>query len=270
VEAGTEPGYPVVTEGLGWAHPWGVKYGGMSGGDEIVFYDGLDVAAAGSQEGYRLAQLRSRLYDDRQRITLYNQDGEPTEVDDWLVTEGTKQYMPMTFFLLPMLPNEDVFGFNDAPEFQTDAVETQGKVPYYQQSMLDYMAIDLQHYIRYTRTLKVLAWLGNDSIAKLDLSMAAAGLSFGRGQGWGLDSAVAAYAFGDDAHRELYYPWFETIADTIEAGQADCTGIIQATPSAKYVYRASCRRSRSPSSRTRSGACGTPCSRVTTTRARTR
>ncbi len=270
VKAGTEPGYPVVTEGLGWAHPWGVKYGGMSGGDEIVFYDGLDVAASASQDGYRLAQLRARLYDDRQRITLYNQDGEPTEVDDWLVTEGTKKYMPMTFFLLPILPDEDVFGFNDAPEFQTDAVVAQGKVPYYQQSMLDYMAIDLQHYIRYTRTLKVLAWLGNDSVAKLDLAMAAAcfhlgyhqflthsnmevwgltasmeyvehhpgwGLSFGRGQGWGLDSAVAAYAFGDDAHRELYYPWFETIADTIEAGQADCTGIIQATPSAKYVYR---------------------------------
>jgi hypothetical protein len=134
------------------------------------------------------------------------------------------------------------------------------------------MAIDLQHYIRYTRSLKVLAWLGNDPLAKLELAMASAcfhlgfhqywtnwygnkkpwglsasmqyvdahpgwGVAFGRGQGWGVDAAVAAYAFGDDEHRELYDPWFRVVADTLEAGQSDCTGIIQATPSSKYHYR---------------------------------
>jgi hypothetical protein len=272
VKNGTMPGYPIVTPALGWAQPWGVKYGGMTGGDEVVFYDGLEVASSGSQECYKLAQLVSRMYVDRERTALYNADGEPTDVDDWLIHSDGKDYMPMDFFLLPIIPDQDIFGFSEAPTFQTEAVIAQGKVPTYQEELLSYMAIDFQHYIRYTHAHKVLAWLGNDAIAKLEISMAAScfhlgfhqywvnwfghvtqsalvssisyvddhpgwGVGFGRGQGWGTDAAVAAYAFADDHQREMYYPWFEAIVDMLEKAQADCSGIIQATPSFKYVYR---------------------------------
>jgi len=263
-------GYPMINPALGWAHPWGVRYGGMTGGDEIHMYDGIDVAGSRSREGYRLAQLISRAYVDRQTTALYNVDGQPTRVVDWLEEGDGFAYVPFTFFLKPMLPEQDPFGFGAAPTFQDEAVASSGRVPDYEGELGAYDAIDLQHYIRYTRQLKVLAWLGNDALAKNELRMAAAayrlgfhehynspgryiqgsgllsamtyvehnpgwGLPMGRANGWGLDAALAVYAMGDDEVRRRYYPWFELVVETIANGQSTCTGIIQASPISKLA-----------------------------------
>jgi hypothetical protein len=271
VAQGTSPGYPIVSPGLGWAHPWGVQYGGMSGGDEIALYDGFAVASSASQDGYRLAQLSARMYVDRQPTGLFNLDGRPTQAEQWLVETDGAPWIRMDFFLRPMLPNEDPFGYGLAPTFQTEAVVLQGLTPEYRQALEAHAPIDFQHYVRLTRNLKTLAWLGHDALAQLELEMAAAcyrlsfneyatswngytpgwglkslmdwvvvhpgwGLPFGRGNAWPLDTVIAAYALGDDELRSSYKPWCDMVVDTLEVGQSSCTGILQASSSSKYGY----------------------------------
>jgi hypothetical protein len=185
-------------------------------------------------------------------------------VEDILITPDTGEpYANGTFYIQPS-SSSDPFGFNDAPTFQTTAVQAAGLVPAYEESLKTWMPIDIQHYIRFTRNLKILAWLGNDALAKEQLQAAAEifrlgfhehtnssggyiqgtglrsrmdyvlgfpgqGVDFQRSEGWGTDAAVCAYALGDTATRSRLYPWFEVIAETIEAGQSTCTGNIMAT-----------------------------------------
>ncbi|MFT5052899.1 MAG: hypothetical protein ACI8QZ_004337 [Chlamydiales bacterium] len=271
VASGSAGLYPLTEPMLGWAHPWGVAYGGMTGGDEIWLYDGIETAAASSNAGYRRAQLVSRLYIDREPIALFNKDGQPTRDIDWLRPEGINgPYMPMYFTLTPKLPDNDPFGFNDAPVFQTQAVLQTGRRPGYADRLTAFKPVDFQHFVRYTRNLKTLTWLGNDSLSKLELQLDAElfrlgfhmypnsnynhiqnsgllartlfvdaypnqGIGFGRGESWALDAAMAAYATGSTEFRERYYPWFEIVADLVENGQSDCSGIIQAWQSTNYL-----------------------------------
>ena len=264
VASGSASNYPLQSPALGWAQPWGVAYGGMSGGDEINIFDGLRTAATASQKGYALTLLTSRCYFDRQPTSLFDANGEPTRVEDILITPGTgAPYADGTFYIQPS-SSSDPYGFNDAPTFQTTAVQAAGLTPAYEEALTSWMPIDIQHYIRFTRNLKVLAWLGNDGLAKEQLLAAAEvfrlgfhehtnssggyvqgtglrsridyvvefpgqGVDFQRSEGWGTDVAVCAYALGDSSTRSRLYPWFEIIAETIEAGQSTCTGNIMAT-----------------------------------------
>jgi len=264
VGSGHSGSYPLASPALGWAQPWGVDYGGMTGGDEINLIDGLETAWTGSREGYLLAQLVGRCYIDRQPTALYDLEGRPTRVEDLLVTEGQgAPYVDCAFFLTPT-PGSDPFGFQDAPTFQKVAVQNAGLVPPYEAELRNWMPIDFQHHVRFTRALKVLVWLGNDTLAKEQLEQASElvrlsfheypnsqygwlqpsglrvrmdhvatfpgqGVDFQRGEAWSLDCAVAAYAAGSDELRARYYPWFEKVARLIEDGQSTCTGNIMAT-----------------------------------------
>lgn len=268
VATGSKGSYPLQSGALGWAQPWGVPYGGMTGGDEINIFDGIRTVAAASREGYLEAMLTSRCYMDRQPTALYSIFGEPTKYEDLLVTSGMgAPYVDCAFYIVPK-PESDPFGFNDAPTFQTAAVQAQGLQPPYQSDLAGWSPIDIQHYIRYTRMLKVLAWVGNDSLAKDQLAAAAEifrlgyheypnskygytqvsglkatmdhvaefpgqGLNFQRSEGWGLDVAAAAYATGDEHLRARYYPWFQSVVRTVEDGQSTCTGNLMATPVGK-------------------------------------
>jgi hypothetical protein len=108
-------------------------------------------------------------------------------------------------------------------------------------------------------------WLGNDALAKDDLRAQAEGFRFafhmypqdqwgaiqstgmlnsrnyidahpgwgfayGRGEAWGLDVMCAAYSTQPPAWRAQTAGWFPLVADLIQDGQSDCTGIIQSTP----------------------------------------
>jgi hypothetical protein len=137
----------------------------------------------------------------------------------------------------------------------------------------------------------VLTWLGNDSLAKDDLRMAAEvfrmsycevannssggtipstlladlnsvsnrpsrGFAFGRGESWGMVSAISAFAISDDTFRNRYRPWFGTITDLVAAGQSNCSGFIQAQINSKWLlgqWNCASRSSR-PSPRTCCGA----------------
>lgn len=254
----------------GWAHPWGVKYGGMTGGTEIFLYDGMATADSASADGYRLSQLALRLYAERNPTALYNADGNPTQYSDWITHGSQFDYIHMQFYLTLLSGGPDPFGFGNAPQFQVDHVNAQGLAPVYETELLGFKPIDLQHQTRITRSMKVLSWLGNDAMAKDDLRMQAElvrlsyhdlactpagglmgtgmladiqsvtddpgiGVNFGRYEGWGMDSMAAAYSVGSIAWRASARPWFDSIVEMLKVGQADCSGIIQRLKSPKIV-----------------------------------
>jgi hypothetical protein len=265
LESGTGMGgYPIATGFLGWAHPYGSTYGGMTGGDEIFMYDGIRAAYAGSRAGTQYYKALLRMHTDRQPTAFYDVDGSPTSVEDWVVNG---RYVPFQHYVVPNLASGDPFGLGDAPDFQVRFVQP-NLVPTYEASLMKFDPHDYQHYIRYTRSAKALAWLTNDSLSKDELLMQAenyrlafhgydnnssgsaqetgmkaarefidehpgVGFKFGRGEAWGIDCTIAAYAFAEPSWRAKVLPWFKEVTQVVNDGQAACSGFIQANISPK-------------------------------------
>ncbi len=261
VANGLDPNaYPVYSGTLGWAHPFGTPYGGMTGATEIVPVDGIKTAFTGNANGYRLTQLVHRMYTDRQPMAFYNLDGNPSLVEDW-VKNNPVPHLPMSYFQV-LGGGGSVPGWSSAPSYQVDYVIAQGLDPDYQAELLNYDTIDQQHYIRYTRSPKVLTWLGNDPLAKDDIELSAEsmrlrfcqypvtsptyissasmlhqqnfvaanpgiGFAFGRGQAWSVDTVTTAYAIGTTTFRNRSRPWLDDVLDLLESGQSACSGIVQ-------------------------------------------
>jgi hypothetical protein len=264
--AGTAPiNWPIVTEALGWAHPWGISHGGMVSGSEIYLWDGVDTAAAASTEGYRLYQVSHRMYNERQPNVLFDKDGMHTQMPDWLTLVNGTQYLPIWWYNEPMLWAADPFGFDEASTHQVDAVASLGLKPAYEDELLSFLAIDEQHLVRYMRSPKVLVWLGNDALSRDDIRSQAEGirftfsmypqdmwggliptgmlaqrnyvdsfpgwgLSYGRAEGWGLDTMSSAYSILEPSWRQQTKSWFDNTLDLVEDGQSTCLGNIQSTP----------------------------------------
>jgi len=261
--------YPVLSDELGWAHPYGAAYGGMTGGDGIEFFYGLRALVAGSVDGYRRLEMLHRMDTDRMPNALYAKDGTPSAIEDWLIHSASGDYVPFYFYMKPT-GSGDPFGFTTAPTFQSDYVHQMGLEPSYEAALLAYENIDIQHLVRYTGPAKALAWIGNDSLAKDDLELQAemvnlgyhmyensgyhhvqgtgmladrqfvdghpgVGFPFGRGEGWGMDTMTAAYMLGSPAFRTGKISWFQDITDLIVDGQASCSGFIQATVYGKLL-----------------------------------
>lgn len=263
--------YPVESGVLGWGHPYGVSYGGMTGGAEIIIFDGVRLAESAYRVGYRQYEAQHRMHSCRQPNVLYDADGEPSAIEDWVVNAGSgNAYVPFEHYVTPTLKPNDPFGFDQAPTFQIDFVAANAKIPAYEGAHFGYAPHDYQHMIRYTRSAKVLAWLGNDPLAKDDLRALAEvwrftyhpyfnsssggvqgsgmrgargfvdanpgkGFPFGRGEAWATDCNVAAYALSDEAWRSAKRPWFDLIADLVADGQGACNGFIQAQINEKWV-----------------------------------
>lgn len=276
---GTSDGnYPIASGVLGWGHPYGVSYGGMTSGSEIFCWDGITTAASASAHGILMHRALHRMHSDRQPNVLVDLDGEPTSVERWLVENGAQDYVPFYHYIVPFLGGSypDPFGFAQAPRFQINHVAANSLAADYEGAHLAFDPHDFQHLIRYTRSAKVLAWLNNDSIAKDDLrtqaemfnlsfhsfrndqygGSASSGLRsqqlfvnanpgkgsfFGRGEAWGLDTAAAAHSLGTPAWRAAKRPWFAEIIEMLAQQQGVCNGFLQAQVSNKALdgkYRA--------------------------------
>ncbi len=257
--SGAAGDFPYESPRLGWAHPFGIEYGGMTGGEGINTFDGIKTAWAASQDGIRKSQIRMGAMVDRQTQVLFNSSGNPTNYTDLVVyPQNQAPYVPLWFYNVPE-SGSSLFDFDAAPQFQIDHVNNAGSTPVYEHSLRSFQAIDYQHFVRYTRDLKTLAWLTNDALSK-DLLEAASesyrlsfheyhnsnhghvqstgllwalthvsdhpglGAPVGRGNAWGIDAAVAAYSLGDDDLRNRYLPWFNMIGTLFEEGQSTCTG----------------------------------------------
>lgn len=268
--------YPVPYARMGWAHPYGVAYGGMTGGDEINAYQGVRTANAASPSGYRRLQLNHQMHTDRMPNAYFQKNGESSSLEEWLQpqTFGPGPYIEMSFFMSVF--NGDPFGFNSAPTFQNDHVASAGLAPDYDFTLDLYEHHHMTHLTRYTRNAKALSWLGNDSMAKDDLVHQAemfhltynefyndafgkqfeagmrwdmsyvedrpgVGYRTGRAEGWGIDTMNCAYAVAEPGWRALKYGWFDTLGNLIADGQAACSGFLQANISPKFLdskYRA--------------------------------
>ncbi len=268
-------GYPISADRLGWAHPYGSPYGGMTGGDEIHLFEGVATAAVGSLEGYRHFQLLHRMHSDRQRNVFYKINGLHLSYLDLLVNDGGVGYVPLNFYM-KFNGGTDTLNLTTKPTFQVDAAENLGLVPDYKDDLQGFEPHDIQHLIRYTRSSKVLAWLGNDSLAKDDLQAQAelvrlsyhphwnsptdnsqttgmrqdiddvlanpgAGFGFGRAEGWITDTVANAYCLSEPNWRAVSYGWATTLSELLSAGQVSCKGYIMAAVASKVLdgnYRA--------------------------------
>jgi hypothetical protein len=261
--------YPIPSPRLGYTHPWGVSYGGMTGGNEIFLWDGVRTAAAASYEGLELTLLTHRMSSDRHCNMLWGHDGEPTKVQDWLDDSGAYPWIPMNL-TGTIKSGNNPFGYNEAPTFQSDAAAAQGRRPDYEDELLSYDPHLTSHLIRYTRLAQKLVWLMNDQMAKDDLHMQAEieqlsytpyykdafggygnssmradivyttqhpnnGFTFGRTEGWAADTMASFYAVAPLAWRDGARSWFTTYIDTVAAGQVTCTGLIYAAVSPKLL-----------------------------------
>jgi hypothetical protein len=264
--------YPLDSGRLGWGHPYGVAYGGMTSGQEIFLYDGLVAASVASPDAFRVYSALHRMQTDRQPNALFRLGGQPSSVEQWLVENGDHDYIPFEHFVVPLVfgSRPDPFGVRGGPRFQSDYVEANGLVPAYEAAHLAFDPHDHQHFVRYTRAAKVLAWLANDSLAIDDLRLQAEnfhftyhphytgpgggtqatamraklqyvadhpgqGFPYGRGEAWGLDCVLAAYSTAEPSWRERKLPWILQQTELISAGQATCSGFVQAFISNKAV-----------------------------------
>lgn len=262
LETGNPGDFQVPAGAMGWAHPWGVSYGGMTGGTEIHIYDGIEFANARTNRGWKFLQTTQRMLNDRQPTAIYDIAGEPTDLDKWVVHGASFDFIGFNFWQT-LKGGNDPFGFGSAPQFQVQQVQNQGLQPSYEGALFNYMPIDFQHYVRYTRVPKVVAWLGNDWMSKDDLLQVGEnfrlshhefpnsggipasgsgiyqteqfiaqhpnhGIGYGRGEAWGTDAMVSAFSLGTTDYRNKVRPWFARVADTVANGQASCSGFIQA------------------------------------------
>ena len=255
--------YPADSDRLGWAHPWGLKDGGVAGGTEIYQFDGLRTMVGASRKGLLYTRLRVQMLTDRNPIALYNKDGAISQVEDWLKVGPNGRYLNCWYFLRPILDGtqQDPFGFTTSPDHQRQAILANNDHPPYYNDLRRFQPTDFQHYTRYNAPVKTLIWQTNDHLAKDQMRMQAEafrlsynnydntrfghvigtglqydttfasdnpgkGLGFGRGEGWGTEAMSAVYAFAPLEWRERMRPWFAQIVDTVVMGQSPCTGII--------------------------------------------
>lgn len=263
VRTGAAGSYPTTSGALGWAHPFGVAYGGMTGGERIDQVPGVDVAWSGSTAAYRYTELRSKMVLERQPYALVSSSGMPTRLEDHVRPTGNHGSWVPFDMMMTFVGDHSYFPFEAGPRAQADYVTSHGLQPAYAQALRDYQPIDMQHLIRYTNDLKTMLWLGNDSLARLQLRQTAelvrmthhehfvgdwgyvgglslklrqrhvaeypgTGVAYGRGEGWGFFAMAAAYAMEDDEFRDRMRPWLAEVARVVRAGQSDCTGNITA------------------------------------------
>jgi hypothetical protein len=264
VATGAAGSWPAQSPGLGWADPWGTPDGGMVSGEEIQLYDGITTACAASTAGYRMHELRHRMYTDRQRNVLYDQSGQPTSLAEWIVPGPNGPTVPIWWYNEPLLWASDPFGFNNAPTFQQNYVAAQGLAPTYESALAGFAPIDEAHLVRYLHDAMALVWLGNDALAKDDIRAQAEdfhlgyhqypqdnygaiqptgllaaqnyvaqhpgwGFAYGRAEAWGLDAMCAAFSTQNAEWRASNRSWFDLVLDVVTRGQSTCSGIIQAT-----------------------------------------
>ncbi len=270
LESGQPGPWPVVSPSLGWAHPYGYAHGGAVGGSGIFFFEGVKTAWSGSKDGYRYYQLTHRMYTERHPTALYQLNGDAFHLENWIEQGPNGPYLPVYIWTIPWLILGDPHGFLTAPDVHVNAVQAQDRSAAYFRELKEFRHIDGAHLIRATRSAKVLAWLGNDAIAKDDLMMQAElarasysglpqspdnsgitpglfvdqqyaeqypgqGLKVDREQGWMINTVACAYAMARPSWRGQVRPWFDDVVDLMLLGQSDCLGNISSYPSYNHL-----------------------------------
>jgi hypothetical protein len=210
---GTDP----VTSAL-WPAA-GVRYGGMTGGDDMHPLDGVRWIAGGEAAGFERYAIESLRYRSRHWGALYEADGSPVRP-----SAGTWRYYDSQF------ERGEVGPYTFPPRRISP-----GSGPEV------FASIDAQHLVRVWNHDAVLAIVGADPLARQYVLVEAAktlmtfwpragdrayrwpavlpgrGTGLGRAEAWG--AIVIAHALTLGADRALYAPWIERYVSTLATAQ---------------------------------------------------
>jgi hypothetical protein len=205
----------------------------MTGGIDIDQFPAVELAVTGQPEGLLSLYVEQLRYASRHMGCIYEQDGDPIALDDFLDPDGTRPWVIFNnvFQSSGSVVQDQPFGFS-----LTGAGS--GSATY---APADFDPIDHQHYVRRTKANKALAWLANDPLAKLHLLMDAElgrmwlyegpggniatpatpglGTKKGRADAWVADCMAHAYAIADDAWRARTAAWFSAFCAELRAAQ---------------------------------------------------
>ena len=211
----------------------GVYYGGMTGGIDIEQCPGVPTAVTGQADGLLRLYVEQLRYASRQMGCIYEADGHPLELDDYLNPDGST---PWSIF-------NNVFQGGSSPPFDAPFYFSQtgpgvGSSNY---NPLLFQPIDSQHLVRRTKANKALLWLDNDPLARLYVTMDAElermslyegkngdlnsgatahlGTWWGRGEGWAGDVMATAFAVNDARWRVRNALWFWRFVDHLTRSQ---------------------------------------------------
>lgn len=254
-----QPGNPDYTTGtLGFWPVTGVTYGGMTSGVDIEQIPGADTLGAKHPDGILVHMAESLRYGVRQPGQIYESDGSPVKVELHADSQGNIPWRHFNYVFQAKRPFEITNPQDthwDSP-FDLDIARTRTKsgVCPYENQLKAFEPIDYQHTTRVTKDYRVLAWLANDSIAKLRLRALAEnarltfwekgngqlddnavftkahpnrGSSIGRADAWVMDCAAQSYAFSNNAWRIRWQGWWDKFAEYLFYSQAP-NGIVQA------------------------------------------
>jgi len=171
---------------LGWAHPLGVAYQGMTGGWATYFIEGQRVAAAASAAGVEALMLEHRMTLCRQAEAQWNRFGEAVGVELWLDSDGripfdfrTNGRMVPPCFRLPLFGGtgvsrqvHEVHQAKKRPPYDKGSPHRRdGRLSGRDDDLHSWMPNDGQHMVRVTRLTKALVWLADDPLARDDLRL---------------------------------------------------------------------------------------------------
>lgn len=233
----------------------GGNYGGVSGGFEMVHFEGCRWLASGKPEGRLLHMIDMLRYRSRHVSCIY-QDSEPIIPDDFTSPAGTATWKMFNKYF-----EKDGGIVRDDP-FDYKAFQSRG-TPFgtgapdlgftneaaYSPQVFDPM--DDQHAIRQYKSSMALVWMDNDPLAKqyITSDAAIARMSYWEGPttysdgmikttdmltnevvGWGREHAfyginiAFAYAINDDEWRANFSSWLDEFSKTLIQSQTNQTG----------------------------------------------
>ena len=224
----------------------GVKYGGMTGGIDVLQFEGIVPAVTAQTDGILSLYVEQLRYGARQMGCIYESDGSPIAIEAYANPDGSLPWSMFNNVFLGNPPKDMPFGFS----------QTGPGVGFSGYDPLDYQPIDDQHLIRRSKANKALAWLDNDPLARLYIDMDATlkrmsyyegtggriqippsrgqGVTWGRAEAWAADVLATSYALGDDAWRARHLAWFTQFA--LSLNQAEMTsGLFSALTSGKVA-----------------------------------
>ncbi len=193
----------VHNKSMGTAHPLGGMGGGTTGGKNIHMLEGTGTAQSAWSDGINWLKLQFFMHTDRQPQALFLANGDPFDPKEFQYIQAASGAIFQTYYNFwngpwdqnwpsPAIPasgystgpKDDPFGYVAALLGQTGHPTYKSigqQAPGYQVKMIGhdscygcgalYYPTDDAHFVRYSRLYLPLAWLANDSLAKLIIGL---------------------------------------------------------------------------------------------------
>jgi hypothetical protein len=222
---------------------WGSQYGGMTGGDEIDQIPFSDIISAKNADAILGVMIQQIRYQARTIGFMYEANGVPINVENYANPDGSVSWNGM--FSNYFKTQGGII--QDAPFFYSKLPIPMGESDY-EIELNKWQNIDHQHLIRNTAHDKLLVWLLNDDLSKLNVTMTAElqrmnywhgqnnfQAPLGRDGAWILDIISFAYSLNQPENKKLgFFNWIKKFEEKIINNQLP-SGIIISTCTGKVT-----------------------------------